>query len=155
MSIDPRNSHIVVGDQFVSAKIERIVRSIKEYDHDLDVQWCPPGAREQGVAAFKIIYQPAGQKPYTLFHVKDEEEFDERVLLKIIANDQRVNGGVKMSDLDAFEAAQALLRQQDYEDKMAEQHDIVAHVIKSPLHKYVVNKDLVIKEGIPFNAKGL
>lgn len=150
--MDLQNSHIVIDGTFVSVKHERIARSIMEYDEDLRVYYIPQGQREPGQAAFKITYEPPGQSPYTLFHVPTEEEFDERQLMRIIANDQRVNGGVTMSDLEAFEVTQKRLQQQDYLDSIAEAHDIAAHVIASPLNTYKVSKDLVFKDGMPFNA---
>ena len=146
--MDLHNSHIMVDGQFVSAKVERIVLAIKEYEPTLDVKWIPPGQRSEGESAFAIIHDAPGNKPYVMFYVKDEEDFDERVLMKIIANDQR-NGTQKYTDLEAFEETQKRMQHQEYLDRMEEANDIAAHVFRSPLNKYKVNDKLTIKDGIP------
>lgn len=151
--MDLGNSHVMIDGQFVSARIERLVLAIKDYEPDIDVKWTPPGAREQGMAAYKIIYAPVGQSPFTLFHVASDEDFDERILMKIIANDQRNGQKATMSDLEAWEATQKLMAKQDYLDRMEEAQDIAKHVVGSPLNTYRVNNNLVIKGNMPFNAK--
>lgn len=153
--MDLGSSHVLVDGQFVSAKIERMVQAIKDYDQDLNVEWVPPGARRDGQAAFKISYGAPGTVPYTLFYVQKDEDFDERVLARIIQNDQRVNGGTKLSDYEAWEAAQKVAANRARLDAIEEANDIAYHVLKTPLNTYRVNKDLVIKDGIPFNAKDM
>lgn len=149
------NSHIVVNGQFVSAKIERVVLAIKEYEPLIDVQWIPPAAREQGVAAFKLVYNDPSGHPFTLFHVNSEDEFDLRVLQRIIVNDQR-NNPLKISDLEAWEEAQKRIAHQEYLDKVEEAQDIAAHVFRTHKSRYRVSKDLLIDDAIPFNiARGI
>lgn len=150
---------LLIDGQFVNAQVERVVLAIKDYEPELDVEWLPPGKRrdENGdpLPAFKIFHRPVGQPPLLLFTVKDESEFDLRVLWRIIRNDQRTQGKETYDDIRAMEEAQRLVAKQEQLDKMEEAADIVAHVLKSHLNKYVVSPDLVIKEGIPFNAANL
>lgn len=148
------NSHIMVDGQFVSAKIERVVLAIKDYEPELEVKWIPPQHRKEGESAFAIIHDAPGNKPYVLFYVPTEEEFDERVLLRIIHNDQR-NGKHKLSEFEAAEEAVKLVQKQEWLDQMEEAHDIAAHVLRTPLNTYKVNDNLIVKEGIPFNAARL
>ena len=144
------NSHVVIDGQFVSQRVSRIVEAIKDYEPNIDVQWVPPTARAEGQPAFKIVYtSPLAIE--TLFHVQTEDEFDERVLLRIIANDQR-RGPVKLTELELFDQAQRLLAQQDWLDKMEEANDVAYHVLKTHLNTYKVSDELTIKDGIPFNA---
>ena len=89
-----------------------------------------------------------------LFHVPTEEDFDERVLKRIIMNDNRL-GIAKLSDYEAWEETNRLIEKQKYLDELEAAADMVAHIIKSPLNKYVVDKHLTIKDGIPFNANNL
>lgn len=145
------NSHVLIDGQFVSANVERVVLAIKEYDPDLHVEWLPPAARQDGQAAFKVFYQPVGTEPYVLFYVKDESEFDNRVLQRIIANDQRRNP-VDRGEYEAWEEAQRLIEHQKYLDEIEQANDIAAHVFRSHLNTYKVSDRLIIKEGIPFNA---
>lgn len=144
-AVDLLNSHIFVDGQLVSAKIERLVRAIKDYEPQLKVKWIPPSERSEGQAAFAIIHDAPGNAPYVLFYVQTEEEFDERVLLKIIANDQR-NGKRQMTDLEAWDEAQQRIQKQEFLDKMEEANDIAAHVFRSHLNTYKVNDQLTIRE---------
>ena len=136
-NIDLGNSHSLVDGQFVSNKVARIVEAIRHYSEELDVKWVPPGAREEGVAAFKIIHNPPGGRSYVLFHVKDESEFDERVLQKIIANDQRTRP-VQLSELEAWEEAQRRVKHQEFLDALEEANDKMAFALRTPLHTYTV-----------------
>lgn len=149
--MDLGNSHIMVDGQFVSAKVERVVLAIKDYEPRLEVRWVPPGARKEGQAAFQVVYKEDGLPEYTLFYVQKDEDFDERVLQRIIVNDQR-NGAVKWDEFAAWEKSNELVAQQEYLDKMEEANDIAAHILRTNLNTYRVSDDLVIKDGIPFNA---
>lgn len=156
------SEHILVGDYFVNARVERIVQAIKDYDPDICVDYLPVGAREVAekggkvvtLPAFKIVYRPIGQEEFTLFHVKDEDSFDERVLMRIIHNDNR-NGKQTWNEFQALEKAQEMVQKVKQQDEMEELHEMARAIIRTPLNKYVVNKNLIIKDGIPFNAKGL
>lgn len=152
--MDIHNSHIMVDGQFVSAKAERIVLAIKDYEPELEVKWIPPGRREEGDAAYAIVHNPPGGKPYIMFYVQTDDEFDERVLYRIIYNDQRKMGTQQYSEVEAWEETQKRLAKQEELDRLEEAADIAYHVFKSPLNTYRVNKDLVIKDGVPFNAHG-
>jgi len=142
-SIEDR--HVFVDGQLVSEKVHRIVQAIKDYEPELDVQWVPPAARREGQAAFAVIHRPVGKADYILFYVQDEAEFDERVLYKIIYNDQR-NGKTTITELEAFEEAQKLLKRQAYLDALEEAHDMARFVLKSPLHKINMGNGLVIND---------
>jgi hypothetical protein len=82
----------------------------------------------------------------------DTQEFI--VLKDLIAGDQR-NGKIKYSEIEAAEEAAKRVAFQKWQDQRDEAIDIMHHVFNSRKNTYVVNKDLVIKDGIPFNAKGL
>ena len=142
---DLLNGHIVVDGQFVSAKIEQLVRAIKDYDEDLQVKWIPVMSRKEGDPAFCVTYEPEGKSPFILFYVNTEEEFDERVLARIIQNDQR-HRPTNLTDYEAWEETQKVLQNREWLDTMAEAADLAWHVFKSPLHTYKVNNDLIIKE---------
>lgn len=135
--LDLMQSHSVVDGQFVNNKVARIVEAIRHYSDELEVKWIPPGAREEGVAAFKIIHNPPGGKSYTLFHVKNDEDFDERVLAKIIANDQRTRP-VQLSELEAWEEAQRRVKHQEFLDALEEANDKAAFALRTPLHTFTM-----------------
>jgi hypothetical protein len=136
-NIDLTRSHLCIDGQFVSAKISRIVEAIRDYSEELDVQWLPPQLRTDNEAAFKIIHRAPGQPPYTLFHITNDEDFDERVLARIIANDQRTRP-VQLSELEAWEEAQARINKQKFLDDMEEAADKAAFMLRTPLHTYTI-----------------
>lgn len=152
--VDLLHGHVVIDGQFVSQKVSRIVEAIHDYEPTLEVKWVPPLERSPGQAAFAIMHNPPDREPYVVFHVQTEDEFDERVLQRIIHNDGR-NGHVTVSAYEAWEQTKRLLAKQEYLDRMEEAQDIAKHVFQSHKNTYVVNKDLTIKDGIPFNAKRL
>src|SRR5690349_11077360 len=148
---DIHNGHLMIDGRLVSARIERIVLAIKDYEPELEVTWIPPQKRSEGEAAFAIIHNAPGNAPYILFYIQTEEEFDERVLYRIIANDQR-NGEHTYSELEAAEMTQKLVQEQEWLDRMEEANDIAAHILRTPLNTYKVNDNFIVKDGIPFNA---
>ncbi len=148
---DLGHGHVLIDGQFVSQKISQIVQAMVEYDPRISVDWIPPEARVPGVAAFKVKYRPDNGDEYVMFHVKDEDEFDERQLARIIANDSSKRGGVALSDFEAYEAAVMRTRHQEWLDKMEEAQEIAKAVLATNKDTYKVNEHLTIKEGIPFN----
>ena len=151
---DVHNGHIMVDGELVSAEITRVIRAMKDYCDEIDVQWIPPRARKKGDSAFAVIHNPPYQPPYVLFYVPKEEDFDDRQLARLIANDQR-NGEKTWDEYTAWEEAQKLMGKQDYLDMLEEANDIAQHILKTKLNTYKVNDQLTIKDGIPFNANDL
>lgn len=149
------DAHVIIEGQLVSQKISQVVQAIKEYEPNLDVMWVPDRGREEGVAAFKIYFndEAAGER-YLVMNVMKEEDMDYRVLARLIAGDQR-NGKITWDDFQAHEQALKRVKHQEYLDKLEEAQDLALSLIKTPLNTYRVNKDLVVKEGIPHNAAHL
>lgn len=148
------DKQIVRDGQFVSERVAQVIEAIRDhFGTEIEVQWVPPSARTDNEAAFRVRHCPPGGEPYTIFHVKNENEFDTRVLMRLIHGDQR-NGRVAYSDIEAAELAAKLVAKQRADDQMAETVDKMYSVLRSPLNTYRLDKDTVIKDGIPFNAKG-
>jgi hypothetical protein len=151
---NPNNDRYEVRDgKWVNQRVAQVVQAIHEYSPDLVVEYLPEGARTQDQAAFRIMHYPPGGQPYPIFHVKSEAEFDTRVLMRIIAGDQR-NKEVTYSMVEAAEKAAQLVAKQKWEDERDEAIDKMYHALHSPLNTYKLDKDTTIKAGIPFNAKG-
>lgn len=150
-SPDLANAHVFVDGELVSREVQRIVEAIRDYEPELEVKWIPPSARKEGDAAFAIVHNPRNQAPYVMFYVQKDEDFNEKVLQKIIFNDQR-NGKHQWDEFSSWEETQRLLNKQKWLDQMEEINDISAHILKTNLNTYKVNPDLVIQEGIPFNV---
>lgn len=149
---DLHNAHKFVDGRLISVKIQRVVDAIRDYEPELDVKWIPPEARtnRQLDPAFCVVHNPVGRPSYIMFYVR-EEDFDERVLYRIIYNDQR-NGKQNYDEFSAWEETQKRLQHQEYLDKLEEAQDIMEHALKTKLNTYRINPDLVIQDGIPFNV---
>lgn len=143
--MDLTQSHVFVDGHLVSAKAQRIVQAIKDYEPELEVKWVPPAARVEGQAAYAIIHNAPGNAPYVLFYVQNDEDFDERVLAKIIANDQR-GGKQTYSDFEAWEESRKLLEKQAFLDRMEEAKDIAAFVAKTHLNTIKIDDNLTIRD---------
>ncbi len=148
---DLGHGQVLIDGQFVSQKVSQVVEAMREYDPRISVQWVPPSERVPGVAAYKVIYTPDDGDAYVMFHVKDDDEFDERQLARIIANDSSKRGGVALTDYEAWEKAKMRVAHQEYLDKLEEAAEIAQSVLSSSKDTYKVNEHLTIKEGIPFN----
>ncbi len=145
----------VVDGRMVSERVQRICLAIKDYEPNIEIKWLPPEARRDKATdtvlpAYEIVYHENGQK-ITLMYVKDDKDFDERILWRIIVNDQR-NGKQNWNEFSAWEESQKLIKKQEYLDELEQAQDIAEHVLKSHLNKYVVTPNLVIRDGIPFNT---
>lgn len=135
----------VVDGHFISQRVSQLVRALKEYCPEIEVQYLPVGARTDGQAAFKIMHCPPGQEPYCITTVKTEDDFDERLLKKLIAGDQR-NGKVLMSDFEAWEKAQKLAENQVHADAMEEANELALALIRTNKSNYIINKDMKLTD---------
>lgn len=134
-----------VDGSLISGKVSRVVEAIREYDPNLDVAWIPPAARAPGDAAFQIIHKRPDGTSYVAFMVQTEEEFDSRVLKRIMANDQAQRGGTTWSELQLDEMAKADLAKRRRKDAWDEAQDMAMHMMKSPLHNYKLPNGRVIR----------
>jgi hypothetical protein len=80
-----------------------------------------------------------------MFYVQNDEDMDERVLYRIIYNDQR-NGAAQLSELEAWEKSQKLIAEQKHRDDMEEAHDMAKFVLRSPKHRINMGKGLIIND---------
>lgn len=130
---------IFLDGQFVSERHSVLVEAIKDYDDRIEVRWIPPKEREDWQDAFQLMYNgPKG--PEHMFNVHTEEEFDVRVLQKIIANDQQKNPAL-MKDLNAYDEARSRVLRQAWMEKLEEAADKAAFILRTPLHKIDMGKD--------------
>lgn len=138
-------SYKMHNGHFVNSRVQKVCNAIQDYEPELDVMFIPPHMRREGQAAYRIIHRPVGAPPYILFTVRRDEDFDERILQRIIMNDQR-HGKQTMSELEAYDAAQKLVQNREWMDKMGEANDIAKHVLKSHLNTYKVDDKTIIRD---------
>jgi len=138
--------------QFVSQRVAQVVQAIKEYAPEIEVQWVPLAQRTPDVAAFRLVHHPHGGEPYTIFHVKSEDEFDARVLKRLMMGDQR-NGALNIGEIEASEAAAAAVAKQRWMDEMGEANEMAAAVLRSNKETYKINDNLIIHQSKPRTRK--
>ena len=144
------DKQIFIDGQFVSERISQVVQAIREYNIELDVEYVPLSERRPDQAAFRVMHRPDGGEPYVIFHVKDESEFDARVLKRIMVGDQS-RGQVMYSELEAAEEAAKRVAHQRFMDEMEEANEIAHAVLNSNKSTYKVNDRLTIKDYLPGN----
>lgn len=142
----------VDGANLVSQKIVQVIEAIREYNPELNVEWIPPTARRAGQAAFRITHSPPGAEPYVIFHVQTEEEFDARVLKRVIYNDASVNGQPRYNEIEAAEEAAKRVAHQIWMDELEEKSEMAHALMKTDKSVYKFNKDLIFREGTPGNV---
>lgn len=123
---------------WINDKVSRIVELIREYDEHIAVQWVPPENRELGDPAFRLMELAPNRPPYIMFYVQFEDEFDERVLERIIRADANKNG-ISLSAIDAHNDAIKLMKAMKEAEEAEERADLAISILKSPKHTYMHN----------------
>jgi hypothetical protein len=124
-----------VDGRFVSGRVSRIIELIREYSPNLDVKWIPPDARQNGEAAFIITEKTTNGREVIAFSVQTEDEFDERVLGRIIAADTNKND--VEGRIEANNAAVRAVQCKRYQEWLEEQLEVAKSVLRSPKDTYI------------------
>lgn len=130
---------------FVNSRVQQVCQAIHEYEPELNVLFVPEAQRREGEAAYKIVHTPVGGQTYILFTVRRDEDFDHRVLQRIIANDQR-HGKTPLTEYEAWEQSQRLIETQKAREQMEEANDIAYHVLRTHKNVYKVNDKVTIRD---------
>lgn len=120
---------------WISDRVSRIVEIIKDYDDRIDVQWIPPETRGVNDPEFRLVTLDSLGKPYVMFYVQSQAEFDERTLARIFSSDNAKNP-LTLSALDAHNAAVKAVQMKEQMERMEEANDFAHHVFKSPKARY-------------------
>lgn len=123
--------------RFVSSDHMRIAEIIQDYNPDLALGWIPPEMRRS-----------EDKKPWAVFErgvlVATFEECDERILEHLWLHDNAKHN--VLARLDAHnKAVEAINLKRQIEESEVRQ-DLVASVLKSPLHRYRLTKDITIDD---------
>jgi hypothetical protein len=119
---------------FISEKVARTAELIQEYDHRLAVEWIPRANRAEKDDALRVIqHQPDGTK-YVVLSVHDEDDFDQRVLARIIEGDN-AHGDVQKRMEAQNEATRAYQRRLR-EEAQDERNQLAASILRSPRSVY-------------------
>lgn len=120
---------------WVNDKVSRCVELIKMYDPNIEVQWVPPENRLPGDPEFRLLECAPNRPPYVMFYVQSADEFDERVLARVIQQDAAKNN-FSLSIIDAHNDAVKLMKAKKDEEEAEERADLVKHILKSPKARY-------------------
>lgn len=119
---------------WVSAKVNRVIQILQDYDSSLTVMWIPPEKRDNDDEAFLVVEMtPQGPKP--VFAVKSEEYMDERLLEQIYRYDTHKHGDV-LSEIDARNKARRDMVRAKHEEEMQAAHELAQSILKSPKVRY-------------------
>jgi hypothetical protein len=124
--------------RFIDSNQNRIAQLIQEYNPQLSLGWIPPEHRkESNLPEFAVLCTPEpGREPYVVFYVK-ESEMDSRVLARIYLSDRK--NGDPVARMESTEAAVKALKEREFQDEMAEAHDMAYHILKSRKNWYKHN----------------
>jgi len=143
---DPNlNFETLEDGHIVSQRVVRLIELIHDtYNGRVEVRWIPPNQKGKDQYQFCILeVLPDGQE-FIIMWVKNEQEFTGEVLEKLfLADNTKTN---VLTEMDARNEAIKAVRRKVYEEQMAEAHDIAKHILVSPLNKYTVSKDIVIRD---------
>jgi hypothetical protein len=129
--------------QFVSVKQQRIAEILKDYDPKLQLQWIPPGRRNEKDEPFRVVCFPENGHPYL---VCTAMEADERLLATVFNSNQAKNGRNLLSWLDNYNDAQAIYNAKINHERRQEMHEIAQAALandKSHFRLYDHRGDLI------------
>jgi hypothetical protein len=128
---------------FVSENQRRVAAALADYDPNLQLQWIPPGQRDQiQDNAFRVVDVSPGRSPYVVCF---SNECDERLLARVFAADN-TKGSIG-SYLDAHNAAIEAVKLQKRKDSNEEANRMAFSILRSRKEHYKHN-------GFDFGRRG-
>lgn len=118
---------------FISEKQRRINEILQDYNPELELQWIPPGQRNENDDPFRVIHRPVGKPPYLICVA---QEADERLLATVFKADQSNHDVNLMTWLDNYNNAVEIYNAKKAEEQRAEDHDLAASVIRNSKSSY-------------------
>lgn len=118
---------------FISEKQRRINEILKDYDPNLELQWIPPGKRNDKDEPFRVICRPPNGHPYLIC---TGLEADERLLTAVFRADAKRRGKNLLSYLDDYNSAQGIYNAKVNQENLQEAHEMAQSVIRSDKSYY-------------------
>lgn len=119
---------------FISEKVARTAELIKEYDYRLSVEWIPRANRGEEDDALRVIQHQSDGTKYVVLSVHSEDDFDQRVLARIIEGDN-VHGDVQKR-MEAHNEATMTYQRRLREEAQDEKNALAASILRSPKSTY-------------------
>jgi len=123
--------------RFVSSDHMRIAEIIRDYNPDLALGWIPPELRRDASEHCWAVFEKG-------VVVATFEECDERILEHLWLHDNAKHD--VLARLDAHNRAVEVINLKKQMEESEMRQDLVASVLKSPLHWYKVRKGLTIED---------
>lgn len=120
---------------WISERHQRIAEIIKDYDAKLELQWIPPGRRNENDEPFRVVCFPPNGHPYL---VCTALEADERLLATIFSADQKKRSGNLLSWLDNYNSAKEIYNAKLNQERRQEQHEMAQAVIRNTKSSYKI-----------------
>jgi hypothetical protein len=120
---------------FISEKQRRINEIIQEYDASLELQWIPPGKRNDENHPFRVICRPANGHPYL---VCTGLEADERLLTTIFRADAKRRNKNLLNWLDDYNSAKSIYNAKVNHERRQEQHEMAQALIRNTKSSYKI-----------------
>jgi hypothetical protein len=122
---------------FISEKQRRINEVLQDYDPKLQLQWIPPGRRNDKEEPFRVVCFPDNGHPYLICTAM---EADERLLAAVFASDQKKNG-VSLTWLDNYNSAKEIYNAKVNHERRQERREIAVAAIRNNKSSYLVKND--------------
>lgn len=120
---------------WISEKQRRVNEILQDYDPKLQLQWIPPGRRNDEDHPFRVVCFPENGHPYL---VCSALEADERLLATVFRADAKRRGKNLLSWLDDYNAAKTIYNEKINHDRRQEQHEMAQAVIRNTKSSYFI-----------------
>jgi hypothetical protein len=120
---------------WISEKQRRINEILTDYDSKLQLQWIPPGHRNEKDEPFRVVCFPPNGHPYL---VCTAMEADERLLATVFESDQRKRGSNLLTWLDNYNSARELYAAKVNDENLQEAHEMAKSVIRNNRSSYKI-----------------
>lgn len=126
------------GKTWISEKQRRINEIIQDYDPKLQLQWIPPGRRNEKDEPFRVVCFPTKGNPYLVCTALDA---DERLLATIFQARQNGKRDNLLTWLDNYNSAKEIYNAKINHERRLEQHEMAKAVIRNNKSSYIIKND--------------
>jgi hypothetical protein len=120
---------------FISEKQRRTNEILQDYAPKLQLQWIPPGRRNEKDEPFRVVCFPTNGRPYL---VCTAMEADERLLANVFSADQKKGPGNLLAWLDNYNRAKEIYNAKINHERRQEQHEMAQAVIRNTKSSYFI-----------------
>lgn len=138
MNLDAISANLPVPHEdgsWVSERVSRLVEIIRDYDSFIDVRWIRPDQRGADDPAFALVDTRTPGREYVIFYVKDESEFDGRVLERLYQMDAAKHGNI-LTKIESENMAVKAIQEKLNKERLEEYTDFAYHLLNSKKHTY-------------------